>query len=60
MLIINYILVIQNDIFPSHSKSCFCEQLLQNYSADDSGDRQASVNCWMERIKLDIPAAATL
>lgn len=60
MLIIDDILVIQNDIFPSHSHSCFSKQLLQNYSADDSGDREASVNCWVESVEFDVPAAASL
>lgn len=60
MLIIDYSLVIQNKVFASHSESCLCQQLLQNYSADDSCDRQASVNCWVESVKLDIPVAAIL
>lgn len=56
VLIVNDILIIQNDVFASYLYSCLCQQLLKDYTTDDSGDRQTPVNSWMEGVKLDIPA----
>ena len=56
VLIAHNMSAIVNEIPATHFHGCLSQQLLEDNTADDTGDWQTLLHSWVEGVELNIPA----